>query len=62
MKDLYSWVHSPEDLRVKIVPVPLEDRSARPQLLENTLAKIVNQTVECAIFIHKFTGHGFTGK
>jgi hypothetical protein len=60
MNDLYSWVHSSEDLRAKIAT--LEDRSARPQPLENTLAKIVNQTVECAIFIHEFTGHGFTGK
>jgi hypothetical protein len=58
MKDIYSWVNSAEDLRARIAP--LEDRSSMAQPLENTLALIVN--VECAIFIHDFTGHGFAGK
>jgi hypothetical protein len=60
MKDIYSWVNSAEDLRARIAP--LEDHSSMAQPLENTLALIVNQTVECAIFIHEFTGHGFAGK
>ena len=32
------------------------------QLLEDIVAKILQQTVECAIFIREYTGHGFAGE
>jgi hypothetical protein len=50
MEEIYSFV----DI-IKSVPSKL-------QLLENIIAKILKQTVECAIFIREYTGHGFGGK
>jgi hypothetical protein len=31
------------------------------KVLEDTIAKILIQTVECAIFIREYSGHGFGG-
>ena len=50
MEDVYSFV----DI-VQTIPSKL-------QLLEDIIAKILQQTVECAIFIREYTGHGFVGK
>lgn len=50
MEEIYSFV----DI-IKSVPSKL-------QLLEDIIAKILKQTVECAIFIREYTGHGFGGE
>jgi hypothetical protein len=47
MEDVYSFVDTIQSLPCKL------------QLLENIIAKILKQTVECAIFIREYTGHGF---
>jgi hypothetical protein len=50
MDNVYSFVDV-----VRSVPNKL-------QLLEDIIAKILRQTVECAIFIREYTGHGFAGE
>lgn len=47
MADVYSFVDA-----IQTVP-------SKVQLLEDIIAKILKQTVECAIFIREYTGHGF---
>jgi hypothetical protein len=49
MDDVCSFV---EDIR--LIPNKLER-------LTDTIADILKQTVECAIFIREYTGHGFAG-
>ena len=49
MDDVCSFV---EDIR--LIPNKL-------QRLTDTIADILKQTVECAIFIREYTGHGFAG-
>lgn len=49
MEDVYSFVDV-----VKSLPKKLE-------ILEDVIVKILKQTVECAIFIREYTGHGFAG-
>jgi hypothetical protein len=49
MEEVYSFVDT-----IQTVPNKL-------QLLEDVIAKILKQTVECAIFIREYTGHGFGG-
>lgn len=42
----------------------VEDVEALPQKikrLENIVLEIAKQTLECAIFIREYTGHGFSG-
>jgi hypothetical protein len=50
MKDVYSFVDIVQSIPSKL------------QLLEDIIAKILQQTVECAIFIREYTGHGFVGE
>jgi hypothetical protein len=50
MKDVYSFVEASDSFKQKV------------QLLEETIEKILKQTVECAIFIREYTGHGFGGE
>ncbi|KZP15713.1 hypothetical protein FIBSPDRAFT_76510 [Athelia psychrophila] len=50
MQDVYSFVDA-------IVAVP-----AKIQLLEDIIERIFTQTVECAIFIREYSGHGFAGR
>jgi len=47
MEEVYSFVEISDSFQRKV------------QLLENTIDKILKQTVECAIFIRECTGHGF---
>lgn len=49
MQDVYSFVDA-------IAAVP-----SKIQLLENIIQQIFIQTVECAIFIREYSGHGFAG-
>ena len=50
MEDVYSFVDATESFRNKV------------KVLEKTISKILKQTVECAIFIREYTGHGFGGE
>ena len=50
MEDVYSFVEASNSFKQKV------------QLLEETIEKILKQTVECAIFIREYTGHGFGGE
>ncbi|KZP11346.1 hypothetical protein FIBSPDRAFT_837654 [Athelia psychrophila] len=50
MQDVYSFVDA-------IVAVP-----SKIQLLEDIIERIFTQTVECAIFIREYSGHGFAGR
>ncbi|KAJ7675568.1 WD40-repeat-containing domain protein [Mycena rosella] len=50
MVEVYSFVDDVELLSDKITR------------LENTVLGITRETVECAIFIHEYTGHGFMGR
>jgi hypothetical protein len=50
MNEVYSFVDV-----IRSIPNKL-------QLLEDIIAKILQQTVECAIFIREYTGYGFTGE
>jgi hypothetical protein len=50
MEEVYSFVDA-----IQTVPNKL-------QLLEDIIGKILKQTVECAIFIREYTGHGFGGE
>jgi hypothetical protein len=50
MEEVYSFVDA-----IQTVPNKL-------QLLEDVISKILKQTVECAIFIREYTGHGFGGE
>lgn len=50
MEDLYSFVEASDDLQNKV------------KVFEDTIQKIMKQTVECAIFIREYTGHGFAGE
>jgi hypothetical protein len=50
MEDVYSFVEASDSFKQKV------------QLLEETIEKILKQTVECAIFIREYTGHGFGGE
>lgn len=50
MADVYSFVDA-----IQTVPTKL-------QVLEDVITKILKQTVECAIFIRQYTGHGFGGE
>ena len=49
MESVYSFVEA-----IQSVPDKLE-------ILEEVIVKILKQTVECAIFIREYTGHGFGG-
>jgi hypothetical protein len=49
MDDVYSFVEASESFQDKV------------NLLEDTISRLLKQTVECAIFIREYTGHGFTG-
>ena len=49
MESVYSFVKA-----IQLVPDKLE-------ILEEVIVKILKQTVECAIFIREYTGHGFGG-
>jgi hypothetical protein len=50
MEDVYSFVDVVQSLPDKL------------ELLEAIVVKILQQTVECAIFIREYTGHGFAGE
>jgi hypothetical protein len=50
MENVYSFVDVVQSIPGKL------------QLLEDIIGKILQQTVECAIFIREYTGHGFVGK
>ena len=50
MENVYSFVDVVQSIPGKL------------QLLEDIITKILQQTVECAIFIREYTGHGFIGK
>ena len=50
MEDVYSFVEDSESFRNKV------------EVLENTISKILEQTVEFAVYIHEYTGHGFRGE
>lgn len=50
MENVYSFVDVIQSLPSKL------------ELLEDIIVKILKQTVECAIFIREYTGHGFAGK
>ena len=49
MESVYSFVDA-----IRLLPNKL-------QLLEDVICQILKQTVECAIFIREYTGHGFAG-
>jgi hypothetical protein len=49
MKDVYSFVDAVKALPDKI------------SILEDTIIKILTQTVECVFFIREYCGHGFGG-
>jgi len=49
MEDVYSFVEVGDAVQGKI------------KLLDEVIAKILKQTVECAFFIREYTGHGFIG-
>ncbi|KAJ7840984.1 hypothetical protein B0H13DRAFT_2365945 [Mycena leptocephala] len=50
MVEVYSFVEDVDSLSQKI------------KRLENVVTEITKQTLECAIFLREYTGHGFTGK
>ena len=50
MEDVYSFVEVSDSFQHKV------------RVLEDTIAKILKQTVECAIFIREYTGRGFGGE
>ena len=50
MEDVYSFVEASESFQERV------------QVLQETIDKILKQTVECAIFIREYTGHGFGGE
>jgi hypothetical protein len=50
MEDVYSFVEASDSFKLKV------------QLLEETVKKILKQTVECTIFIREYTCHGFGGE
>jgi hypothetical protein len=50
MENVYSFVEASDSFQHKV------------QVLEDTINRILKQTVECAIFIREYTGHGFTGE
>jgi hypothetical protein len=50
MEDVYSFVEASDSFQEKV------------QLLEDAIGRILKQTVECAIFIREYTGHGFAGE
>lgn len=50
MEDVYSFVDVIQSLPNKL------------QVLEDIIAKILKQTVECAIFVRQYTGYGFGGQ
>ena len=50
MEDVYTFVDAIESLPSKL------------KLLEEIVGKILNQTVNCAIFIRAYTDHGFGGE
>ena len=50
MEDVYSFVEASESFQDKV------------HVLQRTIDKILKQTVECAIFIREYTGHGFGGE
>lgn len=50
MEEVYSFVEASDAFQSKV------------QLLETTIEKTLKQTVECAIFIREYTGHGFGGR
>jgi hypothetical protein len=47
MENVYSFVDTIHALPSKL------------QVLEDTITKILKQTIECAMFIREYTGHGF---
>jgi hypothetical protein len=49
MDDAYTFVDAVRELPGKI------------KAFEDTIAQLVKQTVECALFIREYTGHGFIG-
>jgi hypothetical protein len=49
MIEVYDFVEDVENLPQKI------------KRLENVVVEIARQTLECAIFICEYTGHGFSG-
>lgn len=50
MENVYSFVGAIQSLPDKL------------EILEEVTVKLLKQTVECAIFIREYTGHGFGGK
>ena len=50
MRDVYNFVDAIEAVPSKIIQ------------LEDIIQRIFVQTVECAIFIREYSGHGFAGK
>ena len=50
MGDVYAFVDAIQSLPDKL------------KLLEEIIGNILNQTVECAIFIREYMGHGFGGE
>ena len=50
MQDVYSFVDAIEAVPSKI------------SQLEDVIYRIFVQTVECAVFIREYSGHGFSGK
>jgi hypothetical protein len=49
MKDVSSFVDAIQSIPEKV------------QLLEGIIMKILQQIVECAIFVREYTGRGFSG-
>jgi hypothetical protein len=50
MENVYSFVDAIQS-----------DITGKVQVLEDTIKRILTQTVECAIFIREFASHGFAG-
>jgi hypothetical protein len=50
MEDVYTFVEPSDSFQNKV------------QILSDTISRIFKQTVECAIFIREYTGHGFAGE
>jgi hypothetical protein len=50
MDDMYSFVD------------PIKNIPDKIKVLENTIMMILTQTVECAVFIREYSGHGFRGE
>jgi hypothetical protein len=49
MEDVYSFVDDSKSFQNKV------------EVLENTISKILEQTVKFMVYIHEYTGHGFRG-